>query len=79
MNQQQILDLYDWQTGVCFRHPERGVTNTTVVGVIRPRSDAPREVRACSDCVIAMEDARRKAAARLGVEYEPGRAGGLLA
>ncbi|MFK4868951.1 hypothetical protein ACI3K4_27435 [Streptomyces sp. CSMPJR101] len=78
MDKQQILDLYDWADGVCFRHPGRGEVLTTVVGVIHPREDREREVRACADCVIRMEDIRREDAARSGSAYEPGRLGEAL-
>lgn len=78
MDRQQILDLYDWEDGVCFRHPQLGEVPTAVVGVIHPRSDGEREVRGCADCVIAIEDMRREEAARSGSEYEPGRLGEVL-
>lgn len=75
MDRQQILDLYQWQPGTCFRHPALGEVPTTVVGVIRPREDGEHEVRACAECVIAMEDIRREETARTGGEHEPGRLG----
>lgn len=78
MNRQQILDLYEWAAGICFRHPERGETPTAVVGVIHPAADGEKEVRGCHECVIAMEDTRREAARRDGVEYEPGHVGDTL-
>jgi hypothetical protein len=76
MNLQQILDLYEWRGGTCFRHPCKGEVPTAVVGVIHPRDTGEKEVRGCADCVIAMEDVRREAAARTGGEYQPGRLGG---
>jgi hypothetical protein len=72
MDRQQILDLYEWQLGACFRHPCKGEVLTAVVGSIHPRGDSEREVRGCEDCVIAMEDIRREEAARSGREYQPG-------
>jgi hypothetical protein len=75
MDRQQILDLYEWAAGVCFRHPSKGVIRTAVVGCLHPRSDDDREVRGCEDCVLAMEDIRREAAARAGREYKPGHLG----
>lgn len=75
MEQQQILDLYEWAPGICFRHPQKGGVQTTVVGVIHPREDGEREVRACAECVIAIEDMRREEAARSGSEYQPGQVG----
>lgn len=72
MDREQILDLYDWEDGVCFRHPEKGEVPTAAVGVIHPRGEGEREVHACADCVVIMEDIRREAAARAGSEYAPG-------
>lgn len=72
MDRQQILDLYDWAPGTCFRHPSRGTVPTTVVGVIHPQAEGEREVRGCADCVVAIEDMRREEAARTGGEYRPG-------
>ncbi|MGV9888417.1 hypothetical protein [Streptomyces sp. NPDC003395] len=71
MKRQQILDLYEWSPGVCFRHPDRGERLTAVIKVVHPRG-RERELRACEDCVIAIEDARRETAARNGQPYEPG-------
>lgn len=78
MNREQILDLYDWELGVCFRHPSQGRQPTAVVGVIHPRGDGEREVRACEDCVVTMEDIKREDAARSGREYTPGHLGDVL-
>lgn len=78
MNRQDILDLYQWSPGVCFRHPGAGEQPTAVVGVLHPREDREREVRACADCVVTMEDIRREEAARSGREYAPGRLGEVL-
>jgi hypothetical protein len=78
MDREQILDLYQWDDGVCFRHPEKGVVATAVVGTVHPREDGEHEVRACADCVIGMEDIRREDAARSGGRYEPGHLGEAL-
>jgi hypothetical protein len=75
MERQQILDLYEWDEGVCFRHPDRGAASTTLIKILHPRDDGRHEIRACEDCVIAMEDIRREAAARAGSKYEPGHIG----
>ena len=77
MDREQILDLYAWGDGICFRHPARGVVATTVVGAIRTE-EGEREVRACEECVLTMEDIRREDAARRGSEYTPGRLGEVL-
>ncbi|MFM9589946.1 hypothetical protein ACKI1J_14505 [Streptomyces scabiei] len=75
MDRQQILDLYRWEPDICFRHPCKGEVMTAPIGSIHPRGGAAREVRACQDCVIAMEDIRRESAARAGGEYAPGQLG----
>jgi hypothetical protein len=78
MDRQQILDLYEWAAGICFRHPERGEVATAHVGVIHPAADGEKEVRGCEDCILAMEDGRREAARREGEDYEPGHVGDTL-
>ncbi|MFE7106667.1 hypothetical protein ACFU98_35505 [Streptomyces sp. NPDC057575] len=78
MNGQQLLDLYSWEPGVCFRHPAEGVADTAVVKMIRPRTGPAEEVRACRSCVVDMEATRRVRAMKLGLQYEPGRAGSPL-
>jgi hypothetical protein len=78
MDRTQILDLYEWSPGTCFRHPEKGVVDTTVVKALHPRDNGDHEVRACQDCIVAMEAMRRETAARSGSEYRPGHAGEVL-
>jgi hypothetical protein len=78
MERQQILDLYEWSPGTCFRHPGNGEQPTVVVGVIHPRESAEREIRACACCVVTMEDIKREEAARSGREYTPGHLGEVL-
>jgi hypothetical protein len=75
MDRQQILDLYEWAAGICFRHPAKGEVRITVIGFIHPRCGGERKVLGCEDCVIDMEDARRETAAHTGGEYEPGHLG----
>jgi len=75
MDRQQILDLYEWQPGACFRHPAKGEVPTALVKTIRPRLGDPEEVRACEECVLAMEWERLAAAQTEGFSYEPGHAG----
>jgi hypothetical protein len=75
MNRQQILDLYEWAPGICFRHPGKGEVPTALIKVLRPRDNQQHELRVCEDCVIAIEDARRETAARTGCTYEPGHVG----
>jgi hypothetical protein len=75
MNRQQILDLYAWDDGVCFRHPQKGVVATTHVETIHPAAGGIQDVRACRECVVAIEERRAEAAARRGEPYSPGRIG----
>ncbi|GAP46842.1 hypothetical protein [Streptomyces azureus] len=73
MNRQQILDLYEWAPGVCFRDPDKGEVLTAHVKTIRPAAGGIQDVRACRECVMAMEERRQRAAARKGQPYTPGR------
>ncbi|HEY9370432.1 hypothetical protein [Streptomyces sp.] len=77
MNRQQILDLYQWGDGVCFRHPGT-TTDTTVIRTLQPLSGPAEEIRACHACILAMEAARRAAAEGARIPYVPGRAGEML-
>jgi hypothetical protein len=72
MDRQQILDLYEWAPGICFRHPAKGEVPTAVVGVVHPRAAGEKEIRGCADCVMALEDVRRERAARTRNDYRPG-------
>jgi hypothetical protein len=72
MERQQILDLYEWRTGICFRHPSKGRVPTAHIKTIRPPAGGLQDVRACEECVLIMEDERRDAAARHGRPYSPG-------
>ena len=75
MERKKLFDLYEWDPGICFRHPDRGVVDTTVIRTLRPRLGPAEDVRACRQCVVAMEAERRARAMEMGVEYEPGQAG----
>ena len=76
MDRQQILDLYDWQTGVCFRHPSKGEVPTAHVETIRPLAGGLQDVRACGECIAEMEEQREALATRTGEAYTPGRLAG---
>lgn len=71
MDSEEILDLYDWDAGVCFRHPAKGEVLTAHVETIRPPAGGIQDVRACQDCVLAMEAERAVAAERGGRRYVP--------
>ena len=75
MDRTQILDLYEWEPGVCFRHPAKGEVPTAHVETIRPPAGGIQDVRACADCVLAMEAERAVAAERRGCAYTPGTSG----
>jgi hypothetical protein len=75
MDRQQIHDLYAWEVGICFRHPAKGEVPTTHVTTVRPKAGGLQDVRACLDCVLAMEEARAARAGRCGKPYEPGSLG----
>jgi hypothetical protein len=72
MDRQQILDLYEWENGVCFRHPSKGEVPTAHVETIRPPAGGLQDVRACSECVVDMEAHRQATALRHGKPYSPG-------
>lgn len=72
MDGEEILPLYPWGSGTCFRHPQAGEVDTTCIAVLRPQCGPAREIRACRACVLAMEHDRRRAAERSGLEYTPG-------
>ncbi|MFI1166602.1 hypothetical protein ACH4UM_24100 [Streptomyces sp. NPDC020801] len=72
MDREDILDLYEWQPGVCFLHPDKGAVATAHVKTIRPPAGGIQDVRACKECVMVMEAQRKAAAARAGQAYKPG-------
>ncbi|NUP18330.1 MAG: hypothetical protein HOZ81_20050 [Streptomyces sp.] len=76
MERQQILNLYQWEPGVCFRHPGKGVVATAHVETIRPQAGGIQDVRACEECIVAIEERREMAAERQGAPYSPGLIGG---
>jgi hypothetical protein len=78
MDRQQILDLYQWHQGTCFRHPAKGDVPTAQITTLHPRAGDDEPIRACEDCVIELEQERWVEASRNGVEYRPGHAGETL-
>ena len=71
MDSEEILALYEWEPGTCFQCARAGL-DTTLVEVLHPRSSPPQQVRACRDCLLALEAGRRLAAVRSGESYSPG-------
>jgi hypothetical protein len=74
MTDEQILALYDWETGRCFRCSRSGIDVTRISGIDTPSGDQ-YSVHACRDCVLAMEAERRRRAGREERPYRPGRIG----
>lgn len=64
MDRQQILDRYEWGPGVCFRHPAKGEVQTAHIETIRPPAGGIQDIRACEECVLAIEAERAEAAQR---------------
>lgn len=74
MDSEEILGLYAWAAGSCFQCAQAG-TDTTVVGVLRPKGALPQEIRACKVCLLLLESERQQEARRRGTTYEPGHIG----
>lgn len=74
MDSREILALYQWTTGDCFRCARVGVL-TTHLGDINPPGGGRYEIRVCEGCALELEDERRRFAERTGGKYEPGRLG----
>ena len=72
VDHQQILKLYAWEQGICFRHPAKGAVPTTHVWTVRPPAGGIQDIRACEECVVSMEEQRKRTAERLGRPYTPG-------
>lgn len=72
MDSQQILDLYTWEPGICFRHPSMGELSTAHVVTIRPTAGGMQDVRACRECILHIEADRKASAERQGLPYVPG-------
>jgi hypothetical protein len=69
-----ILALYEWAPGDCFRCAATGVDTTHIKEIPTPVG-VRFNIRACRDCVLAIEDGLDLQAQEAGVEYKPGNAG----
>lgn len=69
-----ILDLYVWTVGTCFRCA-RTREPVTQLAAIKTQSGQQYAVRACRGCVLLMEAERQRRAQRSGASYEPGKLG----
>lgn len=72
MDRQQILDLYEWALGICFRHPARGEQPTIHLKTIRPAAGGLQDVRACQTCILEIESQHATTAAAESTPYTPG-------
>lgn len=69
-----ILALYDWEMGNCFRCACADVYTTRLDEIVTPSGDA-YDLRACGECILALERERYCYAKRRGLEYRPGSLG----
>ena len=69
----QVLALYKWEEGKCFRCARAAVPTARITQVMA--SSGTYDVRACEGCVLDLEAMRRHAARNQGRPYEPGRLG----
>lgn len=74
MKPDAILALYEWEIGSCFRCAFRDVYTTPLDEIVTPSGDT-YEIRACGECVLALERERYFYARRRGLEYRPGSLG----
>lgn len=74
MTRDEILALYQWATGSCFRCARTDLP-TTLLGEIDTPIGTHYEVRACKDCILDLEMEQLRLAERRGREYVPGQLG----
>lgn len=74
MDRREILAHYQWATGECFKCA-RSAVRTTRLGALCPPSGGHYEIRVCEECILELEDERRRHAERGGRKYEPGALG----
>jgi hypothetical protein len=74
MARDEIIALYEWAIGNCFRCA-RTELPTIRIGEIDLPAGAHYDVRACQDCALALEEERRRRAERTGQKYVPGQLG----
>jgi len=71
MDGEEILALYEWAPGTCFRCARTGI-DSTLVEVLHPKTSPPQPIRACRACLLTLEGERRLTAQRKGEPYTPG-------
>lgn len=72
MDDEQILKLYRWNDGICFRHPGKGQVPTTHLWTVHPPAGGIQDVRGCEECVVSIERQRERAAEHEGRAYIAG-------
>lgn len=70
MDDREILSLYQWAPGACFRCAGDG--ETTRLQILTPPAGGNYDVRACRDCLLDLEAMTQRAAERAGCTYSPG-------
>lgn len=75
MEPAELLALYEWAAGICFRHPGLGEVETAHLKTLHPRTGEELDIRGCRECVLILEGQRERASARSGCSYQPGRLG----
>lgn len=74
MTPDEILALYEWTLGDCFRCALTHLHVTRIDTITTPAGH-DYVLDACGSCVLAMEEERRRHAERRGARYEPGELG----
>lgn len=71
MTDSEILSLYSWTTGSCFRCARQDLDTTRIREIDTPIG-VPYDVRACRTCILDLEADQQHRAARAGALYTPG-------
>lgn len=74
MDRREILALYEWAIGDCFRCAQTGALTARFCELDTPIGDC-YELRACEQCILQLEEEGRRDADKHGREYQPGRLG----
>jgi hypothetical protein len=74
MDDPELLALYEWAPGDCFRCAQTGVDTASVKQIDTP-AGVRYDARACRGCVLAIEGERKRHAEETGQEYVPGHVG----